>query len=84
MQWIYFWMFIAGFITDFLWAWYILFVGKGKLLIGAFLSVGIGICSIIFVEGVVQDFWSSVAWLVGLFVGTYYSTRIARLVRSIF
>jgi hypothetical protein len=67
---------VSGFITDIVWALYIRKVSENKRLQASFLSVGTGICTIIFVKGLLTNFWLTFPWLVGLFFGTFYSNNL--------
>lgn len=88
-------LFISGIVTDFMWAIYIQKLSeckrtqdslKRKLLLreAAFWSVGIGLCSIFLVEGIIVNFYVSLIWLVGLWLGTYYSNTFESFFRKLF
>lgn len=69
-------LFLTGCITDIIWALYIRNVSENDKLKAAIYSVGTGICTIIFVEGILHGIFYSIFWLIGLFIGTYYSNSI--------
>ena len=76
-------MFCSGVVTDVLWAFYIQSLAehartgrKRYLRAAAWWSVGTGVCTLVFVEGVVQNVWISTIWLLGLWLGTYYSATV--------
>lgn len=76
-------MFCSGVVTDVLWAFYIQALAehartskKRYLRAAAWWSVGTGVCTLVFVEGVVQNVWISTIWLVGLWLGTYFSATV--------
>jgi uncharacterized membrane protein len=67
---------VSGFVTDIIWALYIRKVNEKKKLQAALYSVGTGICTVVFVEGLLISFWLTFPWLVGLFCGTYFSDDV--------
>jgi hypothetical protein len=79
-------MLVSGVITDITWAFYIQELSahertkeKRHLRNAAWWSVGTGMCTLVFIEGVVQNIWISLLWLVGLWFGTYYSAFLKQL-----
>jgi hypothetical protein len=72
-------LFTSGVVTDVLWALYIKYISEGKLLIGAFFSTSTGVCTIIFVEGLLNSKLSMIFWLAGLFIGTWQAKKIETL-----
>jgi hypothetical protein len=72
-------LFLSGFITDVIWVFYIKYVSEGKLFIGAFFSVATGICTIIFVEGLINSKISMLFWLAGLFLGTWQAQKFKEM-----
>jgi len=77
-------MFLTGFVTDVTWALYIKYVGGGNKLKGAFYSVGTGICTVVFVEGTIVSIWLTPFWLIGLFLGTYYSNEVEECIQKFY
>ena len=79
-------MFVSGVVTDTLWAFYIQSMAAYErtreqryLKAAAWWSVGTGVCTLVFVEGVVQNVVVATVWLLGLWLGTYYSTVLKTL-----
>jgi len=77
-------LFISGVLTDIIWALYIQKLAEKKNFQGALYSVGTGICTVIFVEGLLYSLWIMPFWLFGLFIGTYYSNRIEGVIQKIY
>lgn len=76
-------LFLAGVCTDVTWALYIQALADRRRLSAALYSVGTGIVSIVFVEGVIHNVWMTTFWLAGLFVGTYYASAIEQYVKGL-
>ena len=76
-------LFLAGIVTDVTWALYIQALADRKRLPAALYSVGTGVVSIVFVEGMIHDPVLSVFWLVGLFFGTFYASSIQQFVKGL-
>ena len=76
-------LFIAGFLTDVTWVFYIRYVSAKKRFAAAWWSVGTGICTLVFVEGVVGNVVLGIFWLTGLWFGTYFSDDIETFAKKI-
>lgn len=76
-------LFIAGFLTDFTWVFYVRYVNAKKRFLAAWWSVGTGICTLIFVETVVGNFYGGLFWLTGLWFGTFFSDNIESFAKKI-
>jgi len=77
-------LFVAGFLTDVIWALYIRKIANKNKLQGALYSVGTGICAIIFVEGLLTNIYLMIPWLIGLFFGSYFSDNIEQVLIKFF
>jgi hypothetical protein len=75
-------LFLSGVTTDLLWTPYIQAVADKRMLTAGLYSVGTGVISIVFVEGIILDMYSMPFWLVGLFVGTYFSDNFQKFVKG--
>jgi len=91
---------LSGIITDFTWAMYIQKLAeykipsvedkenpkRRKLILreAAFWSSGTGLCTVFLIEGIIVNFYVSLFWLVGLWIGTYYSNTIEVFLRKLF
>lgn len=73
----------TGIITDVIWALYIYHLSRKENLAGALYSVGTGICTVVLMEAILYNVLLTGFWLAGLFIGTYYSTRIENLVTKL-
>ena len=70
-------LFCAGVVQDTIWALYIIHTGLKHKLSSAFYSVGTGLGSLVMVTGMMEDSkWLMIFWLLGLWLGTYYSEVI--------
>jgi hypothetical protein len=72
-------LFVSGVVTDIIWALYVKYLSTERLNKAAWYAVGTGVCSIIFVEGIIHSIYSTIFWLIGLYIGTYYSKRVEQL-----
>jgi len=75
-------LFLAGVLTDVTWALYIQALADRRRLPAALYSVGTGIVTIVFVEGMLHDPILSIFWLIGLFFGTYHVSNIEKFVKG--
>jgi len=75
-------MFASGVVTDVIWAMYITKLSEHKHLQAAIYSVGTGLVTIIFIEGMITNLYLTIPWLCGLFVGTFYSDTIESWIKS--
>lgn len=73
-------LFLSGVVTDLLWALYILKIAERKRLPAALYSVAIGACSLFWLESMLYSVWIMPAWLLGLFIGTYFSEKIEKTI----
>jgi len=79
-------LFISGFLTDLTWVFYVQALAEhartGKkyyLKVASWWSVGTGLCTLVVFEGIMQNFWVSLVWLVGLWCGTRSSAIVKQL-----
>lgn len=70
--------FIIGFLVDYLWAKYIIATARFQHHRASMYSVAIGFAGIILITNIVQSNYLIVAWLIGLYAGTYYSLKHAK------
>lgn len=76
-------LFLSGALADLFWAFYLLNMAAvdrtGEKLYrrrAAWWSVAMGVCSWLMVDGMVENKWLTLIWLVGLWCGTYYAHPI--------
>ena len=75
-------MFILGFITDAVWALYIRKVNEKNKLISAIYSVIIVLLGYLSIGAFLINYWLLIFDLIGVFLGTYYSTEIEKFVEK--
>lgn len=67
-------IFVSGFIIDIIWTLYIKSISREEYLEGAVYSALIGICQLSFIYSFIKnnDIISSILWISGLFLGTFF------------
>ena len=73
-------MLITGFVVDVVWALYVKYIASGNRLRAAMYSIVSGMCTIVFVSGAITSLWLTPFWLIGLGLGTYFSTDVEKYV----